>query len=101
MLDKLGSASDREVRIPGSDMEVIWSSVMELGEISYGSSSLPLPSSLVSCPATNEPDNVEITRWPAYVCIGRLKHEGRLTSQLKPLGCQVFTHAAFPHLQYI
>ena len=79
LLDDSGSVSDRGVRILGSDIVVVWSSVLELGEVSKGSSSLPLPSSPVSCPATNELNVVEITRWPVYVC---MKHKGRMTSQL-------------------
>ena len=79
LLDDSGRVSDRGIRILGSDTVVVWSSVLALGKIFKGGSSLPLPSSPVPCPAANELNVVEITRWPAYVC---RKNNGRMTSQL-------------------
>ena len=62
LLDDWGRISDRGVRILGSDTAVVWSSVLEVREILKGSSSLPLPSSPIPCPAANELNVVEITR---------------------------------------
>ena len=77
LLDDWRRVSDRGVRILGSDTAVVWSSVLEVREILKGSSSLPLPSSPIPCPAANELNVVEITRWPAYVC---RKNKGRMTA---------------------
>ena len=62
LLDDWRRVSDREVRILGSDTAVVWSSVLEVREILKGSSSLPLPSSPIPCPAASELNVVEITR---------------------------------------